>query len=92
MCPSVLISAIKLRTAVPESLLGAAMIHSKPPQSGSLSAFNIPSHSDHFCHLHFLLVTLVACNAIALRGQDGTRLLCYPISSSTAYSPSENEL
>ena len=69
---SILLSAIKLPTAVPESLLGATMIHSKPPESGSLSAFNIPCCSDHSCHLHFLFVTLVACNFITLWGQEVT--------------------
>lgn len=41
-------------------------LHSKPHKSGSLSALNISSCSNHLSHLHFLLVTLVACNIITL--------------------------
>lgn len=54
-----------------DSLLGITAIHSNPPpQSVRISAFNIPSCPDCFCHLCFPLATLVACNAIAPWGQD----------------------
>lgn len=69
MCLSILISAIKLPTAVPKSLLGATVIHSKPPESWSLSAFNIPSCWDHLCHLHLLWVTMVACKTLTPEGR-----------------------
>lgn len=71
VCPPILISAIRLPTAVPWLSVGNySNTQQPPPQSVRISAFNIPSCPDSFCHLCFPLATLVACNAIAPWGQD----------------------
>lgn len=70
VCSPILTSAIRLPTAVPWLSVGNYSNTQQTPQSGRISAFNIPFCPDCFCHLCFPLVTLVACNAIALWRQD----------------------